>query len=303
MAFRSRMDLRRYAPLSSVLLAGTLWGVISLFIRPLSRAGFTMGQVVFLRSLVSVAAMGVLLGACRPSLLRVRWRDLWYFVGTGAISIYCFSWCYFQTIAMGYAAVGGVLLYTSPAFVMILSRILFREALTLRKLLALGLIFVGSILVSGMGSHTGALPPRVVLCGIASGFLYALYSIFATPALRKYSVLTLLFYTFLFATLAGAVACHPTQIVQLLQQNPTALLDLAGAGVLCTALPYFFYSWGMARTTPAKAAILVAVEPLVCTLLGAFAYHETMTLPRWTGAATILTAILLLAHAPHHNDE
>lgn len=282
-------------PLLSVLTAGILWGIISLFIRPLSQIGLTMGQVVFLRSFLAMVLTGLFLLARDPKALRVSWKDLWLFAGSGGISVYCFSWCYFHTISRGYAAVGGVLLYTSPAFVLLMSRLLFHEPLTPRKLLSLALISLGCLLVSGLGLQNARLPWDVLTAGIASGFLYALYSIFATLALRKYSIPTLLFYTFLFSALPGIPTLAPHSTLECFHQNPGALLSLLGAAVLCTALPYLFYSWGMARTSPGKAAILVAVEPAVCTLLGFLCYNEDASLTRLLGIAAVLTAILILA--------
>ena len=45
----------------------------------------------------------------------------------------------------------GVLLYTAPIIVMLLSVVLFREKLTVLKVAALALAFVGCVLVSGTG--------------------------------------------------------------------------------------------------------------------------------------------------------
>ncbi|MGN0867231.1 MAG: DMT family transporter [Oligosphaeraceae bacterium] len=280
--------------LCSVISAGILWGTISLYIRPLSRLGFTMGQVVFLRSLLALVLTGLFLLVRCPEKFRISPRDLWLFVGSGGISVCCFSWCYFHTISRGFAAVGGVLLYTSPAFVLLMSRLLFRERWTSRKLASLGLILLGCLLVSGAGFSQLALPWDVLVAGLASGFLYALYSIFATLALKKYTLPTLLFYTFLFSTLAGLFTLSPVQTSRLCLQHPQSLFWVACAGILGTALPYLLYSWGMARTTPGKAAILVAVEPAICTILGFLCYGEQATPGRLLGILAVLAAIVLL---------
>ena len=293
----SRVSRSSALALCSVISAGILWGTISLYIRPLSHLGFTMGQVVFLRSLLALLLTGAFLLCRCPEKFRVSLRDLWLFVGSGGISVCCFSWCYFHTISRGFAAVGGVLLYTSPAFVLLMSRLFFREKWTPRKVVSLGLILLGCLLVSGLGLSGLALPWDVLTAGLASGFLYALYSIFATLALKKYTVPTLLFYTFLFSTLAGLFTLSPTNTLSLCLQTPQSLLWMAGAGIFCTALPYLFYSWGMERTTPGKAAILVAVEPAVCTILGFFCYGEQASAGRLLGILAVLAAIILLGTA------
>ena len=86
----------------------------------------------------------------RRELLRIRLRDLWCFLGTGIGSIVFFNYCYFKTISLTSMSVAAVLLYTAPAIVMVLSRILFGERFTVRKVTALVMTFVGCIFVTGI---------------------------------------------------------------------------------------------------------------------------------------------------------
>ena len=61
-----------------------------------------------------------------------------------------------------------------------------------------------------------------------------------------------------------------------------------------TVLPYFLYTWGLERIESGKAAILVAVEPLVGALVGMLVFHESRNAVKLVGIALILTAIVLL---------
>src|SRR5574344_3065268 len=97
----------------SVLAAGILWGIISLFIRRLSAHGFTSLQIMTVRAAFSVPlAAGVLFLRDR-SLFRIQLRDVWMFAGTGILSLVFFSICYFTTIVNCGASVAVVLLYRS----------------------------------------------------------------------------------------------------------------------------------------------------------------------------------------------
>lgn len=58
--------------------------------------------------------------------------------------------CYFHTIQASSMAVAAVLLYTSPAFVILLSALCFHEKITLQKLGALVVTFAGCVLVTGL---------------------------------------------------------------------------------------------------------------------------------------------------------
>ena len=289
-----KQGFARVFPILSILLSGILWGVISLFIRPLSAAGLSAMQICFVRLLFAAPIFALSAVVFSKERLRVRLRDLWIFVGTGVISVVLFNYFYFYTIIHSEASVAVVLLYTSPIFVMILSVLLFKERVSPEKILALAMTFIGCLLVSGVTSGGGALAPLVVLIGVMSGLFYALYTIFGVFGLRRYDPLTVTAYTFLFAFLASLPVSDLKGTFTILTATPTLWLWCAGIAIISTVLPYFFYTWGLKKVEPSRAAILVAVEPLVACLLGIFAYGEGHDFPKILGIVFVLGAILLL---------
>lgn len=110
-----------------------LWGTIGIFIKELSSMGFTPIQIVVLRALSAAVSFLILTFFLNRSLLKIHIRDSYYFIGTGLLSIAFFNWCYFKTMNEVSLSVAAVLLYTAPAFVLILSRIFFRDLITKRK--------------------------------------------------------------------------------------------------------------------------------------------------------------------------
>lgn len=279
----------------SVLLAGVLWGIISLFVRRLNAAGLEAMSISFVRMAVAAVAFTAFLAVTDRKKLRIRPRDWWMFAGTGVVSVVLFNWFYFTTITRSEASVAVVLLYTSPAFVMLLSALLFRERMTARKLAALGMTFAGCVLVAGLTGGGPAIGPDVLLCGLASGLFYALYTIFGRVALGRYDTMTVTAYTFLFG-LAGSIPFgRADHVAAAITAEPELLLYCLGIGVVCTVLPYLFYTWGLARMESGLAAILVAVEPLVGAVLGMTLYQEDRSPAKLAGIALILGAILVLS--------
>ena len=102
--------------------AGVLWGVLGLFVRALGESGLLPLDVVGVRAIVTALALLIFLLVRSPGQLVVRLRDVWCFVGTGICSIVFFNLCYFTAVRMMSLASAAVLLYTAPAFVMVLSR-------------------------------------------------------------------------------------------------------------------------------------------------------------------------------------
>lgn len=277
----------------AVMGAGILWGVISLFIRPLSAAGFDPMQIAAIRMITAtVLFLGVIV-IRSPEKLRVQVRDLWMFVGTGVVSVTMFNFCYFYTIVHSEASVAVVLLYTSPVFILLLSALLFHERITRRKVFALLLTFAGCVCVAGL---TGGvrLSAVVFLTGIGSGLFYGLYTIFGRYALAKYDAVTVTAYSFLFA-LAGTLPFGKLPaLARTICAEPRLVLLCVGIGLCSTVLPYFLYTWGLERMESGKAAILVAVEPLVGAVVGMLVFHESRNAVKLVGIALILTAIVLL---------
>lgn len=285
--------MKKYTGELSVIAAGILWGVISIFVRHLTDAGLASLQLVFLRS--SMAAVGLFfwLFAVNRDALRVKLKDIWCFVGTGIVSLTFFSWCYFTTIQASEASIAVVLLYTSPIFVMLFSAVLFQEKITVQKLTALVMTFCGSVLVAGLvgGGHT--LTPKVFLVGIGAGLGYGLYSIFGRFAIeRGYSSLTITFYTFVFSSISGAALCHVEQLPALM--TPETAAWCAGSALVCSIAPYLLYTYGLSRMEAGRAAILATVEPLVGAVVGIVYFQESHDVVKLAGMALIFGAIVLL---------
>ena len=275
-----------------VILSGVLWGIISIFLKGLYSAGFSALQVMFFRGFISSVFMAIFLFVKDKSLLKFKLKDIWLFLGTGVISLTFFSLCYFYTILESGASVAVILLYTSPIFVLMMSVLFFKEKITLVKIFALCLTFLGCVLVSGVGSTSG-LSAKGFFIGLCAGFGYALYSIFSRLALKKYNSLTVTFYTFLFSAISIIPFCSIFEIPNLIDTK--SILLSCGIALLCTVLPYIFYTIGLSGMETGKAAILVTVEPLVATIIGFVIWKEEFSLIKLIGIIAILGSVILLS--------
>ena len=287
--------MKRLAPVF-VLSAGTLWGLMGIFVRKLSTYGFSSLQIACLRILFGAALFLLITGCCRRELLKIRLRDVGLFLGMGLLSLLLFTVCYFTTINLASLSVAAILLYTSPIWVMLLSAICFREKITGRKLLCAAMAFGGCVLVSGMGS-AASLSPAVIVTGLLSAVGYGLYSIFGTFALRKYQPLTVTTYAFVFGALGAAVLCKPVEIIAVIASapNPGGLVLLLAVTAFVTAvLPYLLYTVGLNHMRASAAAIMASIEPVVATAAGALVFGEGLTLSAVAGIALVLGAIVVL---------
>lgn len=278
----------------AILLAASLWGCIGIFSRDLEANGFTVVQTVAVRAFFTVIIMFIMILIKGPSLLKIRFRDIWLFIGTGICSFLFFNICYMTAINEASLSVAGILLYTSPFWVMLLSAPVFGEKITVVKTVAITICFGGSALLV-FGAH---LPwtSKGLLFGLMAGFGYALYSIFGKLAVRRYHSFTITFYTFLFALLGTIPICEPTKLVSLMTVPHNIWYSLCIA-VFVTVIPYALYTYGLSRINAGKAAVIAIVEPVAAAVVGHFFFGEYITTIGTIGIIAVFLGLVLLEHA------
>ena len=273
-----------------VIFAGALWGIISIFINLLDKIGLNSMQCVAVRTFFAALILFIYLVITDKSKLKIKLRDLKYFVGTGVFSIVLFNYCYFKAIkVIGGASIPALLLYTAPMFVIIF----FNEKITRKKIISLLLTFLGLCFVTGAFGGDEKLSILALVLGLGSGLGYALYSIFGKLVVNKYDAETINFYTFFIASIASVPFSGVVNNIQLIC-NAKAIFSILGLAVFSTLAPFFLYTKGLTKVEAGKASILATIEPFVATLVGILLFHETFTIVKVIGMLLILVAIIYL---------
>lgn len=292
MGFKLKENLK--APFY-VIIAGSCWGIIGIFTRALSKYGFNSIQITAARCLVTAICLIIYLGIKDKEKLKIDPKDIWYFIGTGIGSIVFFNICYFITIEQTTLAVAAILLYTAPFFVIIMSVIFFKEKITLKKIIALIIAFLGCILITGIiGKQSLKLTNFGILTGIGSGIGYALYSIFGRIALKKYDTITVTSYTFIVASLSLIPFSNIKYMMEVIVRNNTVLINVLFLGILSTLIPFLFYTKGLQNMEAGKASIMAFVEPMVATIVGIILFKEKLSIQNFAGISLIFLSLILL---------
>jgi DME family drug/metabolite transporter len=284
----------------AILAAGCLWGITGVFSRQMTAAGYDSPGVIVIRCGLGAVFFGLNILFTNPAQFKVKFRDLWCFLGIGLCSMLFFTYCYFQAISLMNLGTAAILLYTAPSMVLLMSLFIFKEKLTTTKLIALVLAFAGCCFVSGIGGGT-KLSLIGILYGLGSGFGYALYSIFARFALeRGYDNKTLNFYACALAAIGAGFIWGAKEPVTLLFTSGSNLFWGVGIGFVCCYLPYFLYTYGLSTVETGKASVMASLEPVVATIMGIAVFHEALTMTSATGIALVFAAIVILNLPPVH---
>lgn len=286
----------------SVICAGILWGLIGLFVNLLSGKGFEPLQIVTLRVTAALFLSALITWRTDVRQLSIAARDGWLFFGNGVLGLVFFNWCYFNAIAGGSLAVAALLLYTAPAFVVVMSAVFFHEKLTKEKLFALIITFIGCGCITGAFSGSLSVSRKTLLYGLGSGFGYALYSIFGKPATQKYSPLTVSLWCFVFAT-AFTLPVSGLGTKMSLFGDWQVWGGILGIGFISCVLPNILYMRGLQNLEASHAAILATIEPVVASFVSFLFLGETFTLQKVLGIVLILAAVPILNQSAKQTKE
>lgn len=277
-----------------IIIAALLWGCMGILVRTMNEGGLSSAEVVTFRSFATGGMMLLGVTLFKRKELRIRFRDIWCFIGTGILSVVFFNLCYFSCMKYCTLSTAAILLYTAPAFVMVMSFFLFKERFTKKKVLALFCSFAGCVLVSG-GFGGSGISLIGLLTGLGAGFGYALYSIFGRYALQRgYSSFTITTYTFLFA----AIGCLPItgvgHMVEVFVKEPQLMLSGIVWTFLTTVAAYVLYTKGLSGMEAGQASVLATIEPVMASVVGFVLFKESFTWAALIGIGFVLVSSILI---------
>ncbi|MBO5589745.1 MAG: EamA family transporter [Acidaminococcaceae bacterium] len=278
----------------SVLGAGILWGLIGLFVHILAGKGFDPLQITTLRVTAAMILTALIVGRRDAGQFAICPRDSWMFFGNGVVGLVFFNYCYFNAIAGGSLAIAALLLYTAPAFVMLMSVALFHEKLTKEKAVALIMTFIGCGCITGAFAGNLFVSRQTLLYGLASGFGYALYSIFGKPATQKYSPVTVSLWCFIFAVAFTLPFSGLADKLDLFT-DWKVWGGILGISLISCVLPNVLYMNGLQKLEAGHAAILATVEPVVAAIVSFLFLGEAFSLQKLLGIVLILAAVPVLS--------
>ncbi|WP_078550771.1 DMT family transporter [Litchfieldia alkalitelluris] len=281
-------------PLIFIATGAALWGMIGIFVSYLYELGFSPIQVVTVRAVSAAFFLIIFVIIKNKAYLKIKVKDSKYFFGTGIISIVFFNLCLFTAIQETSISIAAILLYTAPAFVTILSRFIFKEWFTPRKIIALVTTLVGCSFVIGIfPSANETISTYGLILGLGSGLFYALYSIFGKFALRKYHSFTVAVYTFIFAAI-GITPFSNLHSVLHLFNNPKVWIYTIALGLLSTTLAYILYTKGLQSVETSRASIIATIEPVVASLSSFLVFKETLSLWQYIGIFLVIAAVIIV---------
>ena len=252
---------------------------------------------MFLRCLLGSLLLGAIVLAARKPLGILREKRSALLIAASGMAMGA-SWMFlyeaFTQIGVSFAT---LTYYCGPVILVALSPILFGESLTRLKLLALGMVAAGAVLLNGPLAGGGS------LWGLFCGFMAALCYV-AMVALNKKAKGV----SGMENTLLQLVAALGTVSAFLLWKQGLSLDVAAGdwpfilvLGLVNTGYACWLYFSSIGRLPVQTVAVCGYVEPLSAVLFSVLLLGETMSLWQTLGAALIFAGAVLSQMGPSRN--
>ena len=285
----------RSAPLLAIVGAVAFSGK-AIIVKLAYRHGVDAVTLIMLRMVVALPFFLLMLwwaGRGKPAL---AWRDRAAAAALGFLGYYLASMLDFLGLQHISASLERLVLYLTPAVVLLLSWALLGRRASARQWLATAVGYSGLLLVFGHELHLDG--PRVLLgtsLVLASTLSYAAYLLYSGEVVRRIGSLRLTGW-------ASSVACGLC-LAQFALLRPVAGLALLPApvgwlslvnGTLCTVLPVWLVMRAIELMGPARTAQYGMVGPLSTILLGVLILGEPFTAWVAAGSAFVLVGVMLL---------
>jgi drug/metabolite transporter (DMT)-like permease len=286
------------------IAATVMWSATAIFIRYLNnRYAMPSLSLAFWRDAIVSLALLAALRLLSPARLRLARRH-WKFVALYGLVLSLFNASWTTSVRLNGAAVSTVLAYSSPAITAVLARFLFGERLGCKKLLALAMSILGTVLISGAYDLAAwDLNPAGIVAGLASGLAFAVYSLFGKAAAQRgIDSWTALLYTFAVAAIfllgynfiPDGSSVSPLRRIFWLQDAWLGWGVLFLLAVAPTVGGYGLYTLSMNYLPAGVANMIATLEPPLTTAQAYIFLGEQLSLTQIVGSVLIVFGVLLL---------
>jgi len=284
-----------------VAAAAVMWASSGTAGKALFLQGVSPFDLVQIRVTLSALLLAAYFVLYQRPLMKIRVRDVGFFLLLGAVAMAFVQVTYFYAISKIQVAAAILLQYLAPIFVSVFSFCFWKEKPTLVKIVAIFLSFTGCYLVVGGYDLSILQMNRLgVLSGLGSAVCFASYTLLGERAMYRYSPWTVLFYSLLFSALTWHLIYPPFRYLWAgFSMGQWAWFCYIAA--LGTVIPFGLFFLGVNHIRSTRASITGTLEPISAGFIAFVTLGEVLeTLQILGGVLVIMAIVLLQLHREQH---
>ena len=286
------MKQNRTLSLFCVILAIMIWAASFIATR-IAVTSFSPLMIGFLRYLFAFLLMGLIVLFRRKPLASSP-EDLRRIAFTAVFGITLYYAIENYGVALTSASNASLITAVYPIFTVLIGRIVFHDAVTLRQYAGIFIAVAGIVFLSGASFASGG---SEVLLGnllmIANGINWGFYNYLIQSVSEQTDITTM---TFL-QTAIAAVSYLPLLILDLPitvgPLTPAVIFSIVFLSAGCSVAAYYLYNYGLRGVSAAAAAGALNLMPVFGLFFSWSILHEPIRLAQIAGAAAVIFGVVL----------
>jgi len=285
----------------SVFAAAAAWGMSGIFVTNIIDASQCSSvSLAFWRDLTTFALLFILL---LPSFFRqgvsVQVRDLPCLMGMGGF-LGLFHIFYNKSVMLNGASITTVDQAAMPAVVSLAAWYLWKESLDFEKIVAMVLIFAGTVMASGLHSFDfGKTDTSGLLAGFCVPVLYAGWTLCGKSMVNRYGPNFCLMVAF--GTAAFLLFFFQPFTAQPVHMSLRTMMLFSGLILFSTIGAFTLYMIGLQHIQAGVAGILAMSEIIFAGVYARFLLGEHLDLIQICGAGLVITGVIGLSYCQTKN--
>lgn len=190
-----------------------------------------------------------------------------------------------------------MVLFTGTVWVILFDALLFKEPITLKKIVGMVVTIVGCILVANLLNSKVRLDLIGIIAGLITGVCFCLQLVIPKYFEKKYKKDSLIIYRYIFASIFIGLFTDFGDTFKVLSNSNNIwplVFNILSIGFLSTFISNTFYVKSTEYISASLASILAAMEPVLSSIFAWILLGEVMNLAQIIGAFLVILAALIL---------
>ena len=229
---------------------------------------------------------------------RVDKKDVFRLMLCGLFGVAINQLFFFQGLNLSTPINAAIIMTISPVLVIIISAILIKEKITIRKIIGIFFGILGAcvlILNSGDISFENNFFVGNILV-LINATSYAVYLVLVKTLMKRYNPITVMFYVFIF----GLIFVFPfgideIQKIELVTFTQEIYLKICFVVICTTFISYMFNAFALKSLNPSVVSVYIYLQPLLASLIAIALNSDSLSLVKIVSAIFIFSAVFLVS--------
>jgi drug/metabolite transporter (DMT)-like permease len=278
--------------------AYTIFGLNLVFCKDIANSESISPYVLFTLRAIGASALFWLLSAFMPK-ERIEKGDYWKIAVASLVGLFIPQMTFLMAITMTSAIDTAIIGTLGPIFTMIFAFLFLKEPITGKKAGGVALSFAGILFLIFNSVHAGGAAvtsPLGVVLLLLNSISFSLYLGIFRPLISKYSVVTFMKWTFLFALMVSL----PISAKGLITTNFLAIpinvrWEIGFLIFFATFVAYFLIPYSQKLIRPTLVSMYSYLQPIIAAIVSIWTGIDTLNWQKILSAILIVGGVILVS--------